>query len=442
MLSCIFPEENVPIAATFVPPWQFSRPDQDPIKFLKSASESGGWRRWRWSIDNAVWMSDEAAAGQHLAWRLSGASWDEVTSEVVAALEQLAQRLGADRSYVTVYHDDGTFENLFEWTASGVLPQLPVIQRLRSDDFAHTSELARHGEVFVAAAISELPESAAAEQRSFSSFGVAAVLQVPIVVDGEGIGLVGINHFAPVDGWADDEVAAVGEIGRAIGTALVRARAAVATDRAEEAQADARRARNELLAHVSHELRTPLHGLLGYSELLRLELRDESHRHALAQIETSGRRLLAMVDDLIDLAESSGDGVTDVAVAPVVAFAVAGLAPVAAQRGVALLTDRSLAGAVVRGEAGRVRQVVYCAISGALQAIERGGAIVVAVGTTAAEAATITLSVHAERLVVRPDLVMPLARVLVEGHGRIDLRERIDGVDVEIAFGHRRSNAP
>jgi signal transduction histidine kinase len=240
-------------------------------------------------------MSDEAAAGQHLAWRLSGASWDEVTSEVVAALEQLAQRLGADRSYVTVYHDDGTFENLFEWTASGVLPQLPVIQRLRSDDFAHTSELARHGEVFVAAAISELPESAAAEQRSFSSFGVAAVLQVPIVVDGEGIGLVGINHFAPVDGWADDEVAAVGEIGRAIGTALVRARAAVATDRAEEAQADARRARNELLAHVSHELRTPLHGLLGYSELLRLELRDEADRHALAQIETSGRRLLAMI---------------------------------------------------------------------------------------------------------------------------------------------------
>lgn len=384
-------------------------------------------------------MTDDEASGPALAWRLAGASWDEVRSEVVLALERLARRLDADRSYVTLYHDDGTFENLFEWTARGVLPQLPVIQRLRSEDFRHSFELARRGQVFAAPDISELPESAAAEHRSFSSFGVSAVLQVPVVVDGEGIGLVGLNHFEPVAGWSDDDVAAVGEIGRAIGTALVRARAVVATERADEALGDARRARNELLAHVSHELRTPLHGLLGYSELLRLELREESDRHALTQIETSGRRLLAMVDDLIDLAESSGDGVTDVAVAPVVAFSVAGLAQVAAQRGIVLLTDRSLAGAVVRGEVGRVRQVVYCAISGAVQAVERDGTIVVAVDATGSGVAAITLAVDAERLAVRPDMVMPLARILVEGHGRIDLRERRDGVDVEIVFDPRRS---
>lgn len=63
-------------------------------------------------------------------------------------------------------------------------------------------------------------------------------------------------------------------------------------------------ARNRFLATVSHELRTPLNSVMGFTELLRLSAADRlDARQAryLANIETSGRQLLALIDDVLDL---------------------------------------------------------------------------------------------------------------------------------------------
>ena len=379
-------------------------------------------------------MLDDLAPIGEVAASFASAPWHEVEGLAIGALGDVARRLGADRAYVTVFHDDGTFRNLFEWTSSGVLPQLPVIQELRSDDFPHTSRLARAGGTFAVPDLERAPESAEAERRSFSSFGVRAVLQVPIVVDGVGIGLVGLNHYAPVEGWPDHDVALVDELCRAICIAVVRERADHVARRSAEALADARRARNELLAHVSHELRTPLHGLLGYTELLGFGLERDEDRRALGMIETSGRRLLSMVDDLIDLAEASGDRVRDVELAPMVASAVGALRAVADQRAAVLEIDASVDGVTVRSEPGRVRQVLHCAVSGALQAIEHGGAVVIGALAADGAPAVVTLAVDVAHPVLRPDTIMPLARTLVEGHGTIDLDERAGGFDVRIAF--------
>lgn len=61
----------------------------------------------------------------------------------------------------------------------------------------------------------------------------------------------------------------------------------------------------ERRSRMSHELRTPLHAILGLSYLLSARAgettADEQRRH-LAFIEDSGRRLLELVDDLLDIA--------------------------------------------------------------------------------------------------------------------------------------------
>ena len=68
-----------------------------------------------------------------------------------------------------------------------------------------------------------------------------------------------------------------------------------------EAEA-ANRAKSQFLANMSHEIRTPMNGILGFSELLRDRLRD---RHDLSEylsnIEQSGRTLLRLIDDILDL---------------------------------------------------------------------------------------------------------------------------------------------
>lgn len=72
-----------------------------------------------------------------------------------------------------------------------------------------------------------------------------------------------------------------------------------ARNRAEEAN----RLKSDFLASVSHELRTPLNGILGYAELLQIELIEPQQLEYAATIQSSGNHLLEIVNDLLDLAK-------------------------------------------------------------------------------------------------------------------------------------------
>jgi signal transduction histidine kinase/DNA-binding response OmpR family regulator len=64
----------------------------------------------------------------------------------------------------------------------------------------------------------------------------------------------------------------------------------------------ANRAKDEFLASMSHELRTPLHAILGYADLLRVgSMGQMARKDALDTIAGSGRHLLALINDLLDL---------------------------------------------------------------------------------------------------------------------------------------------
>jgi signal transduction histidine kinase/CheY-like chemotaxis protein len=62
----------------------------------------------------------------------------------------------------------------------------------------------------------------------------------------------------------------------------------------------ANQAKSTFLANMSHELRTPLNGILGYAEILKH--RPEQLDQAIAIIQRSGKHLLALIEDLLDLA--------------------------------------------------------------------------------------------------------------------------------------------
>ncbi|MFP4469263.1 MAG: tetratricopeptide repeat protein [Bacteroidales bacterium] len=71
----------------------------------------------------------------------------------------------------------------------------------------------------------------------------------------------------------------------------------VAKEKAEESD----RLKSIFLANMSHELRTPLNGILGFTEILRSEVNDPSHREMADVINTSGNRLLETLNSIIDL---------------------------------------------------------------------------------------------------------------------------------------------
>jgi signal transduction histidine kinase len=80
----------------------------------------------------------------------------------------------------------------------------------------------------------------------------------------------------------------------------------IALEESRAAAVSANETKSRFLANMSHELRTPLNAILGFSEIIYSRLFGDSvdrYANYAADIHASGRRLLALIDDILDLSK-------------------------------------------------------------------------------------------------------------------------------------------
>ncbi|MEK8029569.1 PAS domain-containing protein [Ideonella sp. DXS29W] len=140
-------------------------------------------------------------------------------------------------------------------------------------------------------------------------------------------------------------------------------------------------AKSELLARMSHELRTPLNAILGFTELMLADgdgLKPAARQARLEHIQSAGRHLLALINDVLELArpggaDAPGHPLGQVLLEDVIADSLPLVERAAAERGVMLRREPCAPGLAARADALWLKQVLLNLLTNAVKYNRRSG---------------------------------------------------------------------
>jgi PAS domain S-box-containing protein len=159
----------------------------------------------------------------------------------------------------------------------------------------------------------------------------------------------------------------VGDPGRMIGTNWDVSDAR----RLQEDALAASRAKSQFLATMSHEIRTPLNGVLGMAQAMARDGLSEVQRERLQVIRDSGKALLGILNDVLDLSKVEAGKLAlehiDFDLAQVLQSACSAYIPIASDKGVTIRAEVEEVAGIYSGDATRVRQVIANLVSNAVK---------------------------------------------------------------------------
>lgn len=138
----------------------------------------------------------------------------------------------------------------------------------------------------------------------------------------------------------------------------------------QEAQS-ANQAKSKFLAGMSHELRTPLNSVIGYSQLLQRTKLDDDQTHHVENIATSGKYLLTLINELLDLSSIEVGGFS-ISLEPtrldqIIDQTVAIMSPVALEKQIEIQMIVPSQPIEVIGDMTRIKQVLINYLSNAIK---------------------------------------------------------------------------
>ena len=174
-------------------------------------------------------------------------------------------------------------------------------------------------------------------------------------------------------------------------TAEVRMQALRADVESRRAQ-EASRLKSEFLANMSHELRTPLNAIIGFTEILhakKVAPTSPEHDEYLGDVLTSGRHLLQLINDILDLSKIEAGKLQffpeGVDLTHLVGEVVAGLHPTIAEKRIQVASHVADGLTDVIVDAARFKQVLYNYVSNALKFTPAGGRVTIHLEATGSQ---------------------------------------------------------
>ncbi|MFO1057743.1 MAG: PAS domain S-box protein [Dongiaceae bacterium] len=328
--------------------------------------------------ENREILTDAAGRQHHLVARKSLVVAPGGRRYIVAVLSDVTERVLAERS---LQQSEERFRNLIEGSIQGIVIQHRGRPLFANQAFAGIFGYAHPGEILALGDTYAL--TAPEDVGRLRGYGEARLrgAPAPAIFEHQAIRRDGSRI------WLENRSRAVDWNGvRAIQSVCVditeRKRAEQALIAARDQADRANRAKSEFLARVSHELRTPLNGILGFSELMRTEALGPlggRYREFSQDIHDSGAHLLAIINDILDIAKVEAGrlelreeefGLAELL--DTVRRLVAGRAEAA---GLALAVDAAAGLPALRADRRALKQVLLNLLSNAIKFTPAGGAV-------------------------------------------------------------------
>jgi signal transduction histidine kinase len=216
--------------------------------------------------------------------------------------------------------------------------------------------------------------------------GFRSVLMVPLVGPDRVFGVLAIQRME-LGEFPGDVVRLMQTFAAQSALAIQNARLFREVEEQGRALAIASQHKSQFLANMSHELRTPLNAVLGFAELLVDGIYGElpeRARGALERVQSNGRHLLGLINDVLDLSKIEAGQLTlafdDYALGGIVRSVQSATEPLARAKGLSLTVDIAAGMPRGRGDERRLTQVLLNLIGNAIKFTDAGGITISAQG--------------------------------------------------------------
>ncbi len=212
-------------------------------------------------------------------------------------------------------------------------------------------------------------------------FGYRALLAVPLLREDQIIGSLSLTRKTPGD-YAPEVIDVLKSFATQSALAIQNARLfREIADKSAQLEA-ASRHKSEFLANMSHELRTPLNAIIGFSEILAEKMFgdiNEKQTEYLQDILESGRHLLSLINDILDLSKIEAGRMelelSEFDLPQAIENALILVRERASRRGIRLGSTIDPRLAKIDGDERKVKQVLLNLLSNALKFTPEGGRI-------------------------------------------------------------------